>query len=79
MSTRMKRALWIIGTIIVVLAVLSGVAYLALKPRPLKPPETVGSLAELERYLEGLAGHNPDSPREPGFGDPNEDHASSRN
>jgi CubicO group peptidase (beta-lactamase class C family) len=58
----MKRALWIVGTVIVVLAVLAGVAYLTLKPRPLKPPETVGSLAELERYLEDLTGHNPDSP-----------------
>jgi CubicO group peptidase (beta-lactamase class C family) len=62
MSTKMKRALWIVGTVIVVLAVLAGVAYLTLKPRPLQPPETVGSLAELESYLEELAGHSLDSP-----------------
>jgi D-alanyl-D-alanine carboxypeptidase len=62
MSIKMKRALWIVGTIIVLFAVLAGVGYLTLKPRPLKPPETVGSLAELESYLEELAGHNPDSP-----------------
>jgi len=58
----MKRALWIIGAIIVVLVVVLGVAYLALNPRPLKPPETIRSLAELESYLEDLTGHNPDSP-----------------
>ena len=62
MSPKMKRALWIAGAIALVLVVLLGVAYLALSPRPLKPPETVGSLAELESYLEDLAGHNPDSP-----------------
>jgi CubicO group peptidase (beta-lactamase class C family) len=32
------------------------------EPQALKPPETVSSLAELERPLEDLAGHNPDSP-----------------
>ena len=58
----MKRILWIIGIIIVVLVVVFGVGYLTLMPKPLKPPETVSSLAELESYLENLTGHNPDSP-----------------
>ena len=62
MSVKMKRTLWIIGIIIVVLVVVFGVGYLTLMPKPLKPPETVSSLAELESYLENLAGHNPDSP-----------------
>ena len=62
MSGKMKRTLWIIGIIIVLLVVVFGVAYLALNPRALKPPETVSSLAELESYLEDLAGHNVDSP-----------------
>ena len=52
----------IIGTIAIVLVVVLGVAYLVLTPRPLKPPEAVSSLAELESYLEDLAGHNADSP-----------------
>jgi len=62
MSSKMKRTLWIIGIIIVVLVVVFGVGYLTLIPKPLKPPETVSSLAELESYLENLTGHNPDSP-----------------
>ena len=44
------------------LVVVFGVAYLALNPRALKPPETVSSLAELESYLEDLVEHNVDSP-----------------
>jgi D-alanyl-D-alanine carboxypeptidase len=62
MSFKMKRTLWIIGIIIVLLVVVFGVGYLTLIPKPLKPPETVSSLAELESYLENLTGHNPDSP-----------------
>jgi CubicO group peptidase (beta-lactamase class C family) len=62
MSTKMKKTLSIVGTIIVVIIVVLGVGYLALNPRPLQPPETLSSLAELEAYLERLAGHNPDSP-----------------
>ena len=62
MSAKIKKILWIIGVIIVVLGVLVGVGYLTLIPKPLKPPETISSLAELESYLEELTGHNPDSP-----------------
>jgi len=62
MSFKMKRTLRIIGIIILVLVVLIGVGYLTLTPRPLKPPQAVSSLAELEGYLENLTGHNPDSP-----------------
>ena len=62
MAARSKRALWIIGVATAVLVVVFAVGYLTLKPRPLKPPETVGSLAELETYLENLTGHNSDSP-----------------
>jgi D-alanyl-D-alanine carboxypeptidase len=62
MSFKMKRTLWIIGIIILVLVVLIGIGYLTLTPRPLKPPQAVSSLAELESYLENLTGHNPDSP-----------------
>lgn len=62
MSSIMKKILWIIGVIIVVLVVLIGVGYLTLVPKPLKPPQTVSKLAELEAYLDDLTGHNPDSP-----------------
>lgn len=62
MSSKMKRTLWIIGIIIVVLAVVFGVGYLTLIPKTLQPPKEVSSLAELEDYLEDLTGHNPDSP-----------------
>jgi hypothetical protein len=62
MSSKMKRTLWIIGIVILVLVVGFGVGYLILRPKPLKPPETVSSLAELESSLEDLTGHNPDSP-----------------
>jgi D-alanyl-D-alanine carboxypeptidase len=58
----MKKALLIIGITFGVLAVVSAVGYFTLIPRPLKPPETVGSLTELEAYLDTLAGYNPDSP-----------------
>ena len=62
MSSKMKKFLRIIGIIIVVLVVVVGVGYLTLVPRPLKPPQAVSSLAELEAYLDDLTGHNPDSP-----------------
>jgi D-alanyl-D-alanine carboxypeptidase len=62
MSSVMKKILWIIGIIIVVLVVLIGVGYLTLVPKPLKPPQAVSTLAELEAYLDDLTGHNPDSP-----------------
>ena len=62
MSSKMKKILWIIGSIIAVLIVLIGIGYLALVPKPLKPPQEVSSLAELETYLDDLTGHNPDSP-----------------
>jgi CubicO group peptidase (beta-lactamase class C family) len=63
MSSNIKRTLWIIGTIIVVLVVLVGVGYLTLvSNRMLMPPQSVSNLTELETYLDDLAGHNPDSP-----------------
>jgi CubicO group peptidase (beta-lactamase class C family) len=62
MSSKVKRILTIAAIVLGALAVVSGLAYLALFPRTLKPPQQVGSLAELEAYLEDLAGHNPDSP-----------------
>jgi CubicO group peptidase (beta-lactamase class C family) len=62
MATKKKKALWIIGIIVAVLVVVFGVGNLTLRPRPLKPPETVSSLAELEAYLDNLTGHNSDSP-----------------
>ncbi len=62
MSSILKKILWIIGIIIVMLIVLIGVGYLTLVPKPLKPPQAVSNLAELEAYLDDLTGHNPDSP-----------------
>ena len=62
MSSKVKKILWIMGIIIVVLVVLFGVAYLTLAPKPLKPPQAVSNLAELEAYLDDLTGHNADSP-----------------
>jgi CubicO group peptidase (beta-lactamase class C family) len=62
MSSKMKKFLRIIGIIIVVLVVLISVGYLTLVAKPLKPPQAVSNLAELEAYLDDLTGHNPDSP-----------------
>ena len=62
MSTKIKKALRIMGIIVAVLVVLVGVGYLALIPKPLKPPRAVSNLAELEAYLDDLTKHNPDSP-----------------
>jgi len=62
MSSKMKKILRAIGIVIVVLVVLIGVGYLTLVARPLKPPQAVSNLAELEAYLDDLTGHNPDSP-----------------
>jgi CubicO group peptidase (beta-lactamase class C family) len=62
MSSKLRKVLLIIGIIIGVLVVLSGVGYLTLIPRPLEPPQAVSSLTELEAYLDDLAGYNPDSP-----------------
>jgi D-alanyl-D-alanine carboxypeptidase len=62
MSSKMKKILRVIGIIIVVFVVLLSVGYLTLVPKPLKPPQAVSSLAELETYLDDLTGHNPDSP-----------------
>jgi CubicO group peptidase (beta-lactamase class C family) len=62
MNTKIKKFLRIIGVIIAVLVVLFGVGYLTLAPKPLKPPQAVSNLAELEAYLDDLTGHNPDSP-----------------
>ena len=62
MSSKLKKVLWIIGIIIGLLVVITGVGYLTLFPRPLKAPQSVSNLAELEAYLEDLTGHNPDSP-----------------
>ena len=58
----MKKILWVIGIIVVVLVALIGVGYLTLVARPLKPPQAVRDLAELEAYLDDLTGHNADSP-----------------
>ena len=58
----MKKILWVIGIIVVVLVALIGVGYLTLVARPLKPPQAVRNLAELEAYLDDLTGHNADSP-----------------
>ena len=41
MSSKMKKILWIIGIIVVVLVVVIGVGYLTLVPKPLKPPQAV--------------------------------------
>jgi D-alanyl-D-alanine carboxypeptidase len=62
MSSKMKKILWVIGIIVVVLVALIGVGYLTLVARPLKPPQAVRNLAELEAYLDDLTGHNADSP-----------------
>jgi D-alanyl-D-alanine carboxypeptidase len=62
MPSKMKKALWVIGIFIAVLVVLIGVGYLTLVARPLKPPQAVRDLAELEAYLDDLTGHNADSP-----------------
>jgi CubicO group peptidase (beta-lactamase class C family) len=62
MSFKMKRILRITAIVLGVLVVVVGVAYVTLFPRTLKPPREVDSLAELEAYLDDLAGHNPDSP-----------------
>jgi D-alanyl-D-alanine carboxypeptidase len=62
MPSKMNKILRIIAIILGVLAVVFGIAYLTLFPKTLKPPREVGSLAELEAYLDDLAGHNPDSP-----------------
>lgn len=62
MSSKMRKFLWIMGIIIVLLVVLIGVGYLTLVPKPLEPPQAVGNLDELEAYLDELTGHNPDSP-----------------
>ena len=62
MASKKIRVLWIIGIVIVVIIVVFAVGYLILKPKPLKPPETVSSLAEIEVYLEDLTGYNLDSP-----------------
>jgi len=62
MASKKKKTLWIIGIVIVVLVVVFGVGYLTLIAKPLKPPETISSLAELEAYLDNLTGHNSDSP-----------------
>lgn len=57
----MKNALSIIGIILLVLAVFVA-GFVTLRPKPPKPPESVETLAELEAYLENLAGHNAGSP-----------------
>jgi len=62
MSSKMRKFLWIMGIITVLLVVLIGVGYLTLVPKPLKPPQAVRDLAGLEAYLDDLTGHNPDSP-----------------
>ena len=58
MNTKMKRTLWIIGVVIVMLAVVSGVGYFILMPKspdPYTPPitdaegnELPGSIAVIE-------------------------------
>lgn len=57
-----KKALRIIGIIVAALVVLTIVAYFTVVPKPLKTPNTVRNLAELEVFLNNLAGHNADSP-----------------
>ncbi|MCP4361344.1 MAG: beta-lactamase family protein, partial [Chloroflexi bacterium] len=57
-----KKLLQRIGIVVAVLAVLAIVAYLTLVARPLETPATVSSLAELEEFLDNLAGYNADSP-----------------
>jgi len=56
------KVLKITGIVFVVLATLGVVAYLILLPKPLKTPESVSDLAELEAFLSKLAGYNADSP-----------------
>ena len=60
--TKLKKSMYIIGIIILVLVVLIGVGYLTLVPKPLKPPQEVNNLVELEAHLDALTGYNPDSP-----------------
>ncbi len=57
----MKKALIIVGTIVLVLIVLVG-GFMLLRPTPPKPPESVGSLDELDAYLNTLVGYNAGSP-----------------
>jgi CubicO group peptidase (beta-lactamase class C family) len=62
MAFKVKKTLTIFGIVIGSIVVVTGVGLFILSPRPLKPPAAVNSLAELETYLENLAGHNADSP-----------------
>ena len=57
-----KKILQITGIIIVALVVLAIVGYFTLVPRPLETPDTLSNLAELEAFLDKLAGYNADSP-----------------
>ena len=57
----MKKYLHIIGIITVVLVIVIAISYFTLAPKPVKPPQAVSNLAELEAYLGDLTGHNPDS------------------
>ena len=57
----MKKALKIIGIVVLALVVLV-VGFMLLRPTPPKPPQSVGSLGEFESYLTTLAGHNAGSP-----------------
>jgi CubicO group peptidase (beta-lactamase class C family) len=57
-----KRILKIIGLIVLALIILMGLAFLVLRPKPLKTPASVMDVAELETFLDELAGHNADSP-----------------
>jgi CubicO group peptidase (beta-lactamase class C family) len=58
----MRKGLGTVVIILVVLGLLTGAGYLTLISRPLKPPQSVSGLAELESYLEDLTGYNADSP-----------------
>ena len=57
-----KKVLQIIGIIVAVLVVLTIVGYFTLVPKALETPVTVRNLAELESFLDNLAGYNADSP-----------------
>lgn len=57
-----KKVLQIIGIIVAVIAVLAIVGYFILLPKPLKTPDAVSNLAELEDFLDNLTGYNADSP-----------------
>ncbi len=57
-----KKVLQIIGIIVAMLVILIIVGYFTLIAKPLETPDRVSNLAELEDFLDNLAGYNADSP-----------------